>query len=155
MKNSKILIMGTILLSGLLIMGISSCRLLSKKPSKPGAPKAIKGLIDTPSVKNYQASDVPVPANFDYRSDKSWAYVTGSVRTTSIKYIGSARTEDLLEFYRKQMAKFEWMENRSYNPDPKESNTKIGFQKNYEQCRIIIDQKPSETHLTIELGYGK
>lgn len=152
MRNSKILIIGTILLSGLLVMGISSCRILSRKPSQSNAGKPIKGIIDTPSVKNYQAPDVPVPANFDYRPDKSWAYITGSVRTTSIKYIGSARTEDLLEFYRKQMPQSGWMEKMTLGVDSKKA---VGFQKNYEQCRIIIDQKPSETHLTIELGYGQ
>ena len=130
-------------------MGISSCRLLSKKPT---AAKTIKGIIETPSVRNYQASDVPVPANFDYRPDNSWAYVTGSVRTTSIKYIGSARTEDLLEFYRKQMPQSSWMEKMTLGVDSKKA---VGFQKNYEQCKITIDQKPSETHLTIELGYGQ
>ncbi|MBI5779145.1 MAG: hypothetical protein HZA49_06780 [Planctomycetes bacterium] len=148
MKNSKILIIGTILLSGLLVMGISSCRILGNKSSKTTK-------VTTPSVKNYQAPDVPVPANFEHRPDKSWAYVTGSVRTTSIKYIGSARTEDLMEFYSKQMTKFNWMENRSYNPNPKESSLTIGFLKNHEQCLININQKGSETHLTIELGYGK
>ena len=152
MRNSKIMIIGTILLSSLLVMGISSCRLLSNKSSQPNAAQPIKGIIDTPSVKNYQAPDVPVPANFDYRADKSWAYVTGSVRTVSIKYIGSARTEDLLEFYRKQMPQSGWMEKMTLGVDSKKA---VGFQKNYEQCRIIIDQKPSETHLTVELGYGK
>lgn len=152
MRNSKMMIIGTILLSGLLVMGISSCRILSKKPSQPGASKAIKGLIETPVAKNYQAPDVPVPANFEYRADKSWAYVTGSVRTTSIKYLGSARTEDLLEFYRKQMPQSGWMEKMTLGVDSKKA---VGFQKNYEQCRIIIDQKGSETHLTVELGYGK
>jgi len=152
MRNSKILIIGTILLSGLMVMGISSCRILSKKPSKITAGQPIKGLIETPSVKNYQAPDVPVPANFEHRPDKSWAYVTGSVRTTSIKYIGSARTEDLLEFYRKQMPQSSWMEKMTLGVDSKKA---VGFQKNYEQCRIIIDQKGSETHLTIELCYGK
>ena len=152
MKNSNILIIGTILMSGLLIMGISSCRLLSKKTSQPTAAKPIKGIIETPAVRNYQAPDVPVPANFDYQPDKSWAYVTGSVRTTSIKYLGSARTEDLLEFYRKQMIQFGWMEKMTLGIDSKKA---IGFQKNYEQCKITIDQKSSDTHLTIELGYGK
>lgn len=146
------MIIGTILLSSLLVMGISSCRLLSKKPSQSNAGKTIKGIIDTPSVKNYQAPDVPVPANFDYRPDKSWAYVTGSVRTTSIKYIGSARTEDLLEFYRKQMPQSGWMEKMDLDVDSKKA---VGFQKNYEKCKIIINQLSSETHLTIELGYGK
>ena len=146
------MIIGTILLSGLLVMGISSCRILSKKSSQSNAGKPIKGIIDTPSVKNYQAPDVPVPANFDYRPDKSWAYVTGSVRTTSIKYIGSARTEDLLEFYRKQMPQSGWMEKMTLG-DKKE--IAVGFQKNYEQCKITINQAPSETHLTVELGYGK
>ena len=152
MRNSKILIIGTILLSGLLVMGISSCRLLSKKSSQPNTPQTIKGIIATPSVKNYQAPDVPVPANFDYRPDNSWAYVTGSVRTTSIKYIGSARTEDLLEFYRKQMPQSGWMEKMDLGDSSKKA---IGFQKNYEKCKITIEQKPSETHLTIELGYGQ
>jgi len=133
-------------------MGISSCRLLSKKTSQPTAAKPIKGIIETPAVRNYQAPDVPVPANFDYQPDKSWAYVTGSVRTTSIKYLGSARTEDLLEFYRKQMIQFGWMEKMTLGIDSKKA---IGFQKNYEQCKITIDQKSSDTHLTIELGYGK
>lgn len=137
-------------MSGLLIMGISSCRLLSKKSSQPSAGQPVKGIIETPAIKNYQAPDVPVPANFEYQADKSWAYVTGVVRTTSIKYLGSARTEDLLEFYRKQMPQFGWMEKMTLGVDSKKA---IGFQKNFEQCKITIDQKSSDTHLIIELGY--
>ena len=147
MRNSKIMIIGTILLSGLLLMGISSCRILSKKSSQSTAGKPIKGIIDTPSAKNYQASDVPVPANFDYRPDKSWAYVTGSVRTTSIKYIGSARTEDLLEFYRKQMPQSGWMEKMTLGVDSKKAVAFTDvFPKDYAHVltkfhQIVIDNR--------------
>ena len=59
---------------------------------------------------------------------------------------------DLLEFYRKQMPQSGWMEKMTLGVDSKKA---VGFQKNYEQCRIIIDQNPTEAHLTVELGYGK
>jgi hypothetical protein len=146
------MIIGAILMSGLLVMGVSSCRLLSKKPAQPAAKQPIKGIIETPAIKNYQAPDVPVPANFEYQADKSWAYVTGVVRTTAINYLGSARTEDLLEFYRKQMPQSGWIERMTLGIDSKKA---IGFQKNFERCKITIEQKSANTILVIELGYNE
>lgn len=152
MRNSKTLrLIGAIVLSGLTIVTFS-CR--SKPPavktSKPAG--AIKGLVELPSVKHYQAPDVPVPANFIHRPQDSYAYLTGNVRTSAIKYIGSARTDDLLEFYRRQMGLFGWMEKMTMGVDSKKA---IAFQKERERCEIVIEQKPSETHLLIKIGFNK
>lgn len=141
----KIRVIGAVILSGLSLMSFS-CRIIDSV-NKASA----KRLTETPSIKEYQASDVPVPANFIHRPHDSYAYITGSVRTTAIKYIGSARTDDLLDFYRKQMSQFGWMEKMTLGVGSKKA---IAFQKQNEKCEIEIEQEPSETLLLIKIGYN-
>jgi len=121
-----------------LTVALASCK------TKPGI------TTETPSVKMYQAPDVPVPANFMHDQKNSSAYVSATVRTTSIKYVGSARTDELIEFYRRQMPAFGWMEASALGVENKQT---IVFQKNREKCEILIEQKPSETHLYIKIGF--
>ncbi|MDI6787598.1 MAG: hypothetical protein QME51_04435 [Planctomycetota bacterium] len=145
MKNCKRMSVGAIMLSGLLIMTFSSCTLIRKISPPP------KKLVETSSIKNYQAPDVPVPANFELQTSKSYAYITSIVRTVGLNYIGSARTEDLLDFYRRQMPQSDWRERMTLSIDSKQA---IAFQKNYERCEIIITQKSSgETYLLIKIDY--
>lgn len=143
--SKKIRLIGTVILSGLSLMTFS-CRI-----TNPATKTGSKRLVETPSIKQYQAPDVPVPANFVHRPQDSYAYITGRVRTTAIRYIGSARTDDLLEFYRKQMSQFGWMEKMTLGVDSKRA---IAFQKQNEKCEIYIEQKSSETFLLIKIGYN-
>jgi len=144
-ESKKIRLIGVAILSGLSLMTLS-CRIMDSitKTSE-------KNLVETPSIKQYQAPDVPVPANFVHRSQDSYAYITGKVRTIAVKYIGSARTDDLLDFYRKQMSQFGWMEKMTIGVDSKKA---IAFQKQNEKCEIEIEQGPSETLLLIKIGYN-
>lgn len=143
--SKKIRLIGAAILSSLSLMTFS-CRIMDSitKTSE-------KNLVETPSIKQYQASDVPVPANFVHQQQDSYAYITGNVRTIAVKYIGSARTDDLLDFYRKQMSQFGWMEKMTIGVDSKKV---IAFQKQYEKCEIEIEQGPSETLLLIKIGYN-
>jgi hypothetical protein len=125
----------------LLLLALVSC----KNPSPT--------LVATPSVKHYQAPDVPVPANFVLSQEDSYAYLSASVRTTGLVYIGSARTDDLTDFYHRQMPQFKWMEKRVEGGTG--PNTKIEFQKDREKCEIFIEQKQSETHLLIKIGFNQ
>ena len=110
-------------------------------------------LTETPSVKFYQAPDVPVPANFALSQNDSYAYISASVRTTGLVYIGSARTDDVTEFYHHQMPQFKWMEKRVEGGTG--PNTKMEFQKDREKCEIFIEQKQSENHLLIKIGFNQ
>lgn len=134
----------SILVIGLLVLVLTSCKSMTAGGAK-------KPLVETPSIQHYQAPDVPVPANFFHSQKESYAYISNKVRTTSIKYIGSARTDDLLEFYRRQMPNFGWMEKMS---EGVENKTEIVFQKEREKCRIVIEQKPTETILDIKIGFN-
>jgi hypothetical protein len=148
--SKKMRFIGVVILSGLSISTFS-CRSIHRAPKLSQNPPGVRGLVETPSVKEYQAPDVPVPANFIHRPQDSYAYITGNVRTIAIRYIGSARTDDLLEFYRKQMSQFGWMEKMTLGVDSKKA---IAFQKQNEKCEIEIEQKPSETFLLVKIGYN-
>ena len=142
-ESKKIRLIGAAVILGGLSLMTFSCRLMdSINKANP------KNLVETPSIKDYQAPDVPVPANFVHNQNESYAYVTGNARTISMKYIGSARTDDLSDFYRKQMSQFGWIERIAYGKNI------IVFQKQSEKCEIVIEQKPSETILLIKIGYN-
>jgi hypothetical protein len=140
--STRIKLFGATILSGLSLM-VVSCRITD--------PTGTRRLIETPSIKQYQAPDVPVPANFMHRPHDSYAYITGNVRTVSSRYIGSARTDELMDFYRKQMSQFGWIEKMTLGVDSKKA---IAFQKQNEKCEIEIEQKSSETLLLVKIGFN-
>ena len=128
----------TVLVLGVMMLAMVSCA---------GSGK----LAETMSVRHYQAPDVPVPANFTLSHKDSYAYVTNNIRTTSIKYEGSDRTDNLVEFYRHQMPTFGWMEKMT---QPAEHMQTITFVKGKEKCDIVIEQLPTETDILIKIGYN-
>ena len=151
MKNYKrTLVIGAIICG--LSMVLVSCQLLPFGRKTASKSTATKGLVETPSIKHYQAPDVPVPANFVHCPQDSFVYISGSVRTCGIKYVGSARTDDLMEFYRRQMSQFGWMEKMTIGIDSKKA---IAFKKDNEKCEIEIEQKPSETLLVVKIRFNE
>lgn len=123
----------------------SSCGLFKKHfESKP-----TRDLAESPSLKNYQPEDVPIPANFRRMPNESFAYVTGTVRTVYMKYAGSARTDDVMNFYRFQM------ETNGWNEVQIGKREIILFKKGKELCQVEIAQLLSETRLLIRIGYYK
>jgi hypothetical protein len=149
-------VIGTVMLSSLLVIPtMSGCALIKRITTPKSKSGVSRGLVEIPNVKHYQASDIPVPANFAHQPDKSYTFITGSVRTTAAKYVGSARVDELLEFYRKQMPQFGWVEKMMLSVDSKKA---LSFQKEKEKCEIIIEHPEGmkgETHLLIKIGFYK
>jgi hypothetical protein len=128
-----------------IVLSSSSCGLFRKWSDSMSA----KGLVESPSLKNYQPEDVPILANFSRLPNESFAYVTGTVRTVYMKYVGSARTDDVVNFYRSQMETNGWNEVQAGKRDA------VLFKKGKELCMVEIIQLLSETNLIIRIGYYK
>ncbi|MBI4712216.1 MAG: hypothetical protein HY762_02760 [Planctomycetes bacterium] len=140
------------LICAMLFMAFA-CRGKTAPQVKKESPKPIaKGLVSGPNLASrYQPPDVPVLANFAYMPQNSVVYINGNVRTAIIKYVGSARTEDIINFYKIQLPKNGWMEQIS-----SASKQVMLFRKGREKCQIDINQSASgglETYLTVKICY--
>ncbi|MFH1227705.1 MAG: hypothetical protein V1701_07360 [Planctomycetota bacterium] len=143
MKNrSKIITLGLVTA---MVLSFSSCALLKKCFNYNS-----QGLVESPSIKSYQAPDVPVPSDFSHVAGESLTFINGTVRTSYLKYVGSARTDDIVEFYIAQMQSNGWTFAQGDN-----GGMLMLFQKNKELCKIEILQLISETQLIIRIGYYK
>ncbi|MFA5793531.1 MAG: hypothetical protein WC980_00475 [Candidatus Brocadiia bacterium] len=142
MKNrSKIIALGLV---ATIALSFSSCTLM-KKYFNTGS----QGLVQSPAIKSYQAPDVPVPSNFIHMPEESLTFINGTVRTSYLKYVGSARTNDVINFYASQMETNGWTRIQTGNRES------MVYQKKKEICKIEIVQLISETQLIVRIGYYK
>lgn len=60
------------------------------------------------STKTYRFTDVPVPAKFKLDREKSFIYQAGDFKAGMMSYKGWSKLETLVDFYKKEMAAFNW-----------------------------------------------
>ena len=149
----RLMVAGTTLV---IMVGLfSGCRMV-RNTGKQIYNKTVGQLIvapalpESPSLSQMQFEDIPVPLNFKHLPDESMVYLNGYVRTAEIKYLGSARVDDLINFYQKQMPLYGWNYQMTLSVDRKKG---LAFERRKEQCKVIIEQKGRETYLTIEIHY--
>lgn len=148
MKKNKtikgILILG---LGGLLLVG--GCAFI-KKIGRKIIPKPPSPIISL-SLSGMQFDDIPVPGNFKHLSDESTVFVNANVRTAEIKYIATSfiHTDDVMGFYERHMPGHGWQ--KVFEKDAGWKHL-LTFEKDDEQCKVLVDKTPAETKLIIKVS---
>ena len=68
----------------------------------------------SPYVESFQIApelrikDLPIPAGFTYRADRSMIIEYGAVQAGIIVYEGTGSAGDLIAFFRREMPRFDW-----------------------------------------------
>jgi hypothetical protein len=96
----------------------------------------------------FKFSDLPIPANFVFAPDESYAFQSVGFRAGLLRYKGKATGEKAIVFFREQMPLYDW---RLVNIVEHGRRT-ISFEKESETCLITIDEKRNKAELTISIA---
>ncbi len=89
--------------------------------------------------------DLPIPAGYLYRTDKSMILEYGQVQAGILLYEGSATAGDLVAFYRREMPKFDW----NMMSMIEREDIRIMFEKAGKNCEVMIKSGTSLSKKTV------
>jgi hypothetical protein len=93
-------------------------------------------------------SDVPVPVGLKSLPAQSYSFESSGVRVGVLKYQGKDNADQLVNFYKEQMAMYNW----NLVNIVEYGQRLMNFERENETCIITMDPKGSTIILTISLG---
>jgi len=137
MKKSKFT---AILILSALILNLFGCAVLDKKSASN------KGMLEPQAVMKF--NDVPVPAGFKLIPKESYSFESSGLRVGLLKYEGKAEADQVVNFYKDQMAMYNWrlLNTIEYN------ERLMNFDREQETCIIGLIPKGKDVVVTISLG---
>jgi len=125
-----------------MIFLLAGCTIYSRDP----------GISNTPSQLEPQAmlkfSDVPAPAGFKLLTQESYSFEAGGVRVGLLKYQGKADVDQVINFYKEQMAMYNWELLNVVEFGQRLMN----FDRESESCIISLYPKGKNITITISVG---
>lgn len=104
------------------------------------------GMLEPQSVLKF--SDVPVPVGLKPVTQESYSFETSGVRVGVLKYRGKANAEQIINFYKEQMAMYNW----NLLNIVEYGQRLMNFDRENETCIITLEPKGKSIILTISLG---
>jgi len=97
-------------------------------------------------------TDLPIPTNFDFISNKSFVFMQGTLRSADLTYDGSMSSSKLIRFYQDSMPANGWKLIRITGMMMKS----MTFVKGRERCEITIhtrtnDENPQLVHTRLHI----
>ena len=124
---------------------ISGCVTLPQKESANDAEKNKVSLSVAPILK---FEDIPVPSGFKLLDKESFAFQNDKSRVALLKYYGGQNAEQVLAFYKEQMASFNWNLVNIIEYDRKVLN----YENSEESCIITIQPQGGKSMVTVALS---
>ncbi len=93
-------------------------------------------------------SDVPVPVGLKSLPQASYSFESSGVRVGVLKYQGKANAEQVINFYKEQMAMYNW----NLVNIVEYGQRLMNFERESETCIITLEPKGNIVTLTISLG---
>jgi len=93
-------------------------------------------------------SDVPVPSGFKIKSKESYSFQTDVLRAGILKYTGSMRRENVVQFYKEQMPRYNW---QLLNLVEYEKSI-LNFEKEHQSCIITIEGGTTRTTIVMSVS---
>ncbi|MDD5465337.1 MAG: hypothetical protein PHP73_03235 [Candidatus Omnitrophica bacterium] len=110
-------------------------------------PKSINpGLLEPQATLKF--SDVPVPVGLKSLPQESYSFESSGVRVGVLKYQGKANADQVINFYKEQMAMYNW----NLVNIVEYGQRLINFERENETCIITLEPKGNNITLTISLG---
>lgn len=105
-----------------------------------------------------QFQDIPIPfkGGYEFLESSSFTYVapgSDSLRVARIKVVGDTRVDEIVEFYKRQMAIHGFKLTREF-PSKKVHKTTLTFMKEgeNEECIVEIWREGTTVHIELNLG---
>ncbi len=124
---------------------IAGCATFPQNESSSDAEKNKVTLSVAPILK---FDDIPVPAGFRILDKESFAFQNDKSRVALLKYYGGQNAEQVLAFYKEQMASFNWDLVNIIEYDKKVLN----YDNSEESCIITIQPQGGKSMVTIALS---
>jgi len=92
--------------------------------------------------------DVPIPVGFKILPEKSFILESAGMRAGVLKYIGKAKVENVVNFYKKQMPVYNWalLNVLEYG------ERMLNYERENEGCVISIKPRGSRVDISISLA---
>ena len=98
---------------------------------------------------NLKVSDVPVPSGFKLMTQESYSFEAAGVRVSLLKYQGRANIDQVVSFYREQMAMYNW----NLLNVVEYGQRLLNFDREAETCIVSLAPKGSSSvMITISIG---
>lgn len=114
-------------------------------------PKRDKDLTESPAMEPhmfFKFSDIPVPKGFKFLDKQSYSFESMGVRVGVLKYQGKAEVERVINFYKEQMAMYNWdlLNVIEYG------ERLLNFERSNETCIVNLSPKGRSLIITISIG---
>ncbi len=104
----------------------------------------------SPYPRDLQFDDIPVPQGMEHVRAKSFAYQHGPTRSANLVYVGDVSAEDVADFYRNEMPRYEWELGMVLGS---RYDRTLKLTKGVEMCEISVRLIQTRTHLSIRVGH--
>jgi len=142
MSKIKFSVLGSYFLCVFLLAG---CVTLPQNESTGAAEKNKVSLSVAPILK---FEDLPTPSGFKFLDKESFAFQNDKSRVALLKYYGGQNAEQVLAFYKEQMASFNWSLVNIIEYDRKVLN----YENSEESCIITIQPQGGKSMVTVALS---
>jgi len=97
---------------------------------------------------NFRFSDLPMPAGFKLLPQESYSFENSGMRVALLKYQGKASIDQVVNFYKEQMAMYNWnlLNIIEYG------ERLLNFERENESCIINLSPRGSSIVMSISLG---
>ncbi len=145
MKLSKylLILLLALPLAGCATTGSSDSDLIALEEEEAFNPPGL-----APTTKKVRFADIAVPSGFKLIKDRSFVFQTEGVRVALLKYVGRAKTQNLLEFYKEQMPLYNWelLNVVEYG------RIILNFERGKQSCIINIESRGIKKIVTISVA---
>ena len=137
--------MNKVLSSCLVILFLAGCATFPQSQSTGDAEKNKVVLSVAPILK---FEDIPIPAGFKLLDKESFAFQNDKSRVALLKYYGGQNADQVLVFYKEQMASFNWSLVNVIEYERKVMN----YENSEESCIITIQPQGGKSLVTVALS---
>lgn len=137
--------MNKVLSSCLVILFLAGCATFPRNESTGNTEQNKASLSVAPILK---FEDLPTPAGFKILDKESFAFQNDKSRVALLKYYGGKNAEQVLAFYKEQMASFNWSLVNIIEYDRKVLN----YENSEESCIITIQPQGGKSLVTVALS---
>lgn len=137
--------MNKVLSSCLVILFLAGCATFPRNESTGNTEQNKASLSVAPILK---FEDLPTPAGFKILDRESFAFQNDKSRVALLKYYGGKNAEQVLAFYKEQMASFNWSLVNIIEYDRKVLN----YENSEESCIITIQPQGGKSLVTVALS---
>jgi len=127
----------------LITAALTGCSTLS---GNNDAKSANPGVLEPQAILKF--NDVPVPVGLKSLPAQSYSFESSGVRVGVLKYQGKNNPDQVVSFYKEQMAMYNW----NLVNIIEYGQRLLNFERENETCIITLEPKGSSILLTISLG---